>query len=81
VHDPQQQIAAHSSPVYLVVPGEDLFSAPAAAYMLTLIEGSELWTRRMAVHPDQERLARVLKIFASARDRLHQRLHEHGIGH
>ncbi|HSB17798.1 MAG TPA: CehA/McbA family metallohydrolase, partial [Bryobacteraceae bacterium] len=33
------RIAAHTSPVYLVVPGEEAFSAPAAAYLLTLIDG------------------------------------------
>ena len=77
----ERRIAAHTSPVYLVAPGEDLFSAPAAAYMLTLIEGSELWTRDMATRPDAARLARVLDVFTTARARLHQRLHQHGIPH
>ncbi|HVX66064.1 MAG TPA: CehA/McbA family metallohydrolase, partial [Bryobacteraceae bacterium] len=75
----ERRIAAHTSPVYVVVPGEDLFSAPAAAYMLTLIEGSELWTRHLATRPDQARLARTLDVFTTARDRLHQRFHQHGI--
>lgn len=77
----QHRVAAHTSPVYVVVPGQDLFSAPAAAYMLTLIEGSEHWTRNLATRPDEARLARVLDVFTTARDRLHQRLHQHGIAH
>ena len=74
-------IQAHTSPVYLRVPGQDLFSAPAVAYMLTLIEGAETWVESLATRPDPESLARVRKVFAEARERLHRRLHEHGIAH
>ena len=75
------RVAAHTSPVYVVVPGEDLFSGPAAAYMLTLIDGAELWARNVATRTSPDRLDRVLHVFTSARERLHQRLHEHGIAH
>ena len=81
VRNPERRIAAHASPVYVAVPGTDLFSAPAAAYMLTLIEGTETWVRNLAVRPDQERLARVLDVFTQARARLHERMHRHGIAH
>ncbi|TMB53814.1 MAG: hypothetical protein E6J47_08995 [Chloroflexi bacterium] len=74
-------IQAHTSPVYLRVPGQELFSAPAVAYMLTLIEGAETWAEGLATRPDAESLARVRKVFAEARERLHRRLHEHGIAH
>ena len=74
-------IQAHTSPVYLRVPGQDLFSAPAVAYMLTLIEGAETWVDGLATRPDAESLARVRKVFADAREKLHRRLHEHGIAH
>jgi hypothetical protein len=75
------RVAAHTSPVYLVVPGQELFSAPVAAYMMTLIDGSEAWVRKLAIRPDAERYARVLKVFGEARERLHQRMHKHGIRH
>src|SRR6185369_10441265 len=39
------RVAAHTSPVYLRVRGEELFSAPVASYLLTLIEGSEAWAQ------------------------------------
>lgn len=67
--------------MYLRVPGQELFSAPAVAYMLTLIEGAETWVDSLATRPDAESLARVRKVFADARERLHRRLHEHGIAH
>jgi len=71
-------VAAHTSPVYLRAPGRDLFSPPAAAYFLTLIEGTETWMKTLAVRPDAERFASVLQVLADAREHLHRRLHEHG---
>ena len=75
------RVAAHTSPVYVVFPGEELFSAPAVAYMLTLMDGAELWARNLATRTSPDRLNRVLQVFTSARERLHQRLHQHGISH
>jgi hypothetical protein len=75
------RIAAHTSPVYLTVPGKELFSAETAAYMLTLIDGSETWVKSLATRPDAERYARVLKTLADARERVHRRMHEHGVKH
>ncbi len=77
----ERRIAAHTSPVYVVVPGEDLFSAPAAAYLLTLMEGSEAWTRQYATRADDDRMAKVLRVFEAARAKLHERMHRHGIPH
>lgn len=75
------RIAAHTSPVYLVVPGQELFSAPVAAYMMTLIDGAETWAKTLATRPDSERFARALKVFGDARERIHQRMHKHGVKH
>jgi hypothetical protein len=74
-------IQAHTSPVYVRVPGQELFSAPGVAYMLTLIEGAETWVENLATPPDAERLARVRKVLTEAREHLHRRLHEHGAQH
>jgi hypothetical protein len=74
-------VQAHTSPVYLVVPGQELFSQTAATYFLTLIEGAETWAKNLATRPDAERLQRVLKVFADAREQLHRRLHQQGLQH
>jgi hypothetical protein len=71
-------ISAHSSPVYVVVPGQELFSAPAIAYLLTLIKGAETWVDNLATRPDLEQFERVRKVFQEARANQHRRLHEHG---
>jgi hypothetical protein len=75
---PRFRIAAHTSPVYLTVPGAELFSAPVAAYMLTLIDGAEHWTANLATRPDAARYQRILQVFKDARARLHARMHQHG---
>jgi hypothetical protein len=49
--------------------------------MLTLIEGAAAWTDTLATPPDAERLAQVQAVFREASERLHRRLHEHGIAH
>jgi hypothetical protein len=74
-------IQAHTSPVYVVAPGQELFSAPAATYFLTLIDGAETWVKNLATRPDPERLTHVLQFLAEARGHLHRRLHQHTIGH
>ncbi len=74
-------VQAHTSPVYVKVAGQDLFSAPDIAYMLTLVEGSEIWVENWATRPDAARLTTIRKFFSDAREILHRRLHQHGIRH
>ena len=74
-------IQAHTSPVYLVLPGRELVSPPTIAYMLKLVEGAEAWVENLATRPDPERLERVRATLRSARERLHHRLHAHGVAH
>jgi hypothetical protein len=75
------RVASHTSPVYVTVPGKELFSAPVASYLMTLIDGAETWVKSLATRPDEERFTRALKVFGEARKRLHQRMHEHGVPH
>jgi hypothetical protein len=74
-------VQAHTSPVYVRVPGQDLLSAPDIAYLLTLIEGSEIWVNDWATRPDNIRLEHIRKVFLDARNILHRRLHQYGVSH
>ena len=76
-----QRVAAHTSPIYVTVPGRELFSAPVASYMLTLIDGAETWVKNLATRPGGERFSRALKIYSEAREHLHRRMHQQGIAH
>ena len=69
--------AAHTSPVYLRVPGQETYSGPAAAYLLTLIEGTQSWVERMATRPDDARLERIRSVLNEAHARLHKRMQAH----
>jgi hypothetical protein len=71
-------IQAHTSPVYVRLPGQELFSAGAASYMLTLIEGTRMWLDTLATRPDGERFGRVHSVLDDARRHLEGRLHKHG---
>jgi hypothetical protein len=74
-------VFAHTSPVYLVVQGQELFSPPAASYFLTLVEGCETYLDNLAIQPDPGRMARFRKTLVDAREHLHRRLHAHGVSH
>jgi hypothetical protein len=73
------RIAAHTSPVYVTVPGRELFSAPVASYMLRLIDGADTWVRELATHPDPETLDRIFRILRDAKGAVEARLRKHGI--
>jgi len=75
------KIAAHTSPVYVKVPGRELFSPEAAAYFLQLIDGAQLYVDTLATRPDPATFSRVRKVYADARAELHRRMHQHGVPH
>jgi hypothetical protein len=73
------RLLAHTSPVFVQVPGQEVFSETAAAYMLTQIEAAQTWVETLATRPDPERFERIRKVFTDAHAILRRRLHEHGI--
>ena len=66
--------SAHTSPVYIRMPAQELFSTEAAAYMLTLIEGTQLWAEKMVARPEAEKYERIRGILRQAHERLHARM-------
>jgi hypothetical protein len=75
-------VAAHTSPVYVrAAAGKELFSPETAAYMLALIDGAQMWVENLAIRPDPERFEKIRKTFTDARERVHRKMHEHGIPH
>ena len=74
-------IAAHTSPVYVVVGDQDQFSLPDATYMMTMLDGGMAWLDTLSIPADPERQARIRGVFQQAKDALHQRLHAAGHSH
>jgi hypothetical protein len=75
------KIAAHTSPVYIKVPGQELFSAPAAAYFMKLIDFAETYVKTLAIRPKEDQYVKILALYSRARNELHRRMHQHGVAH
>ena len=75
------RIAAHTSPVYVRVAGQELFSAPAAAYFMKLIDFAETYVKTLAIRPEASQYAKILELYSQAREALHRRMHQHGVEH
>ncbi|CDX53600.1 conserved hypothetical protein [Mesorhizobium plurifarium] len=79
--DKPEMIAAHSSPVIVDVDGSQLFAAADAVTILEQIEGSMAYIDTIATRADAKRFKEMRMIFQSAHRRLHNRMHEMGVGH
>jgi hypothetical protein len=76
-----RNIGAHTSPVYLTDGAARCFSAPAAEYMMKLVEGGMLWLDTVATPSSREQMDRVRSLFAEARGVLESRMHHHRDAH
>ncbi len=81
VHSWSGNLAAHTSPVYIVVPGTELFSPSDATYMLTLIDGGLTYLDTLSVRYDEQRHNAIKAIYRAAQTELHARMHAHGGAH
>ena len=70
-------LAAHTSPIYVVAPGRELFSPSDAAYMLTLIDGGLTYLDTLSVRFDEKRHREMKAIYEQAREHLLGRLRKH----
>jgi hypothetical protein len=75
------RIGAHTSPVYVVVDNQEIFSPSEANYMLTLIDGGLTYLDTLSVRYDEERHRKMKAVYQRAKAHLHARLHAHGHGH
>jgi hypothetical protein len=89
--------SAHTSPIYVKIPGQEAFSMEAATYMMTLIDGTQNWVETIATKPDPDKLNRIRATLKEAHARLlarmqshrraaalkeaHARMHWHGVPH
>ena len=70
-------MAAHTSPIYVKVADQEMFSPSDAAYMLTLIEGGMAWLDTLSIPADPQRQAHIRGIFQTAGEELNRRMHTH----
>jgi hypothetical protein len=63
-------LGAHTSPVYVVCGGAEMFSPSDATYMLTLLDGGMTYLDTLSVKYSDERHAEIKALYAEARDKL-----------
>ncbi|MBX3050195.1 MAG: CehA/McbA family metallohydrolase [Caldilineaceae bacterium] len=75
-------IAAHTSAVQVLVGDQPLFNETDADAVLSQIEGSIAYLDVLAPRPaDASRLRQMRATLEGAHNRLHQRMHQHGVYH
>ena len=71
-------MGAHSSPVYVDVPGKPAFAADDAAAIGTIIDGARTWVEQIATVRSPAERARLAAYMASSRARLDDLVRERG---
>jgi hypothetical protein len=69
-------LGAHTSPVYVNIAGEEMFSPSDASYMVTLIDGGLTYLDTLSVRYDEQRHKEMKAIFQKARRILQERLRD-----
>lgn len=80
-HGRPEQIAAHSSAILLLIEGKPIFQAKEAMLVLEQIEGALAYVDTLAPRPEAQRFKQLRATLENAYNRLHQRMHQHGIFH
>ena len=75
------EIAAHTSAVQTLVADSALFNQPDASAVLEQIEGALAYVDSIAPRPQAQRFRKMRAVLEAAHNRLHQRMHAHGIYH
>jgi hypothetical protein len=75
------EIAAHTSAIQVIVGGKLLFAPQDATAVLQQIEGAMAYVDTLAPRPDALRFKQLRATLEGAHNRLHQRLHQHGVMH
>ncbi|MDI7275636.1 MAG: CehA/McbA family metallohydrolase, partial [Anaerolineae bacterium] len=74
-------VAAHTSPVYVVAGGAELFSPSDATYMLTLLDGGLTYLDTLSIPASPQKHEEIKAVFRRAQAELHRRLHSQGVKH
>ena len=80
-HEWPIHVAAHTSPVYVVAGGQELFNPSDATFMLTLLDGGLTYLDTLSIPASAEKHERIKAVFRAAQAELHRRLHAHGVQH
>ncbi len=66
-------LGAHTSPVYVVVGGQELWSPSDATYMLTLLDGGMTYLDTLSVRYSEERHVAIKRVYEQAKREIRRR--------
>ena len=75
------EIAAHTSAVQTLVEDSPLFNEADSSAVLEQIEGAMAYVDTIAPRPNAQRFREMRAVLEAAHNRLHQRMHAHGVFH
>jgi hypothetical protein len=71
-------VAAHTSPIYVVVNNQEVFNPSDAVYIMTLVHGGMEWLDTLSIKADEQTHQRLRSIFEIAERELKGKLEAHG---
>ena len=72
---------AHTSPVYVVEGGSELFQESAGEHLITVMQGGLEWLDTLAIPESPERHEAIKKVFHDAIHDVNMKRKHHGHGH
>ena len=64
-------VAAHTSPIYVIADGQEVYNPSDAVYIMTMVHGGLEWVDTLSIKADEETHQRLRSVFTSAE-------HKHG---
>ena len=71
-------VAAHTSPIYVVMDNQEVFNPSDAIYIMTLVHGGMEWLDTLSIKADEETHKRLRSVFEIAERDLKGKLEAHG---
>ena len=70
-------VAAHTSPIYVVADGQDVYNPSDAIYIMTMVHGGLEWVDTLSIKADEENHQRLRSVFTSAAHELGKKMEAH----
>ena len=70
-------VAAHTSPIYVVADGQEVYNPSDAVYIMTLVHGGLEWVDTLSIKADEESHQRLRSVFTSAESRHRKKMEGH----
>ena len=74
-------VAAHTSPIYVVADGQEVYNPSDAVYIMTLVHGGLEWVDTLSIKADEETHQRLRSVFTSAERELKRKMNPHHSHH